>query len=166
MTLRAGRWGRHCTAPEIWLSGMKNGLILGAWNAGSVIDHCRAPRGQWRDGRRVSVPQGNDEAAVIGIPDKIKGEVAKAFVVLQPEFAMLDDRNEIIRMLKTHVRKEIGPVAVVRSVEFVDALPRSKKQKNGPPGAERPRGRWKLGTGRCVSGPLPCGNDALSGLRM
>jgi acetyl-CoA synthetase len=69
------------------------------------------------------------DAAVIGIPDKIKGEVAKAFVVLQPEFAALDDRNEIIRMLKTHLRKEVGPVAVIRSVEFVDALPRTRSGK-------------------------------------
>jgi acetyl-CoA synthetase len=69
------------------------------------------------------------EAAVIGIADKIKGEVAKAFVVLQPEFAALDDRNEIIRMLKNHIRKEVGPVAVIRSVEFVEALPRTRSGK-------------------------------------
>ena len=69
------------------------------------------------------------DVAVIGIPDKIKGEVAKAFVVLQPEFAVLDDRNEIVRMLKAHMRKEVGPVAVIRSVEFVDTLPRTRSGK-------------------------------------
>ena len=69
------------------------------------------------------------DAAVIGIPDKIKGEVAKAFIVLQPEFATLEDHNEIIRMLKTHLRKEVGPVAVIRSVEFVSALPRTRSGK-------------------------------------
>jgi acetyl-CoA synthetase len=69
------------------------------------------------------------EAAVIGIPDKIKGEVAKAYIVLQAEFAALDDRNEIIRMLKTHIRKEVGPVAVIRSMEFVETLPRTSSGK-------------------------------------
>jgi acetyl-CoA synthetase len=69
------------------------------------------------------------DAAVIGIPDKIKGEVAKAFIVLQREFAALDDHNEIIRMLKSHIRKEVGPVAVIRSVEFVEALPRTSSGK-------------------------------------
>ena len=65
------------------------------------------------------------EAAVIGVPDKIKGEVGRAFIVLRPDFAVLDDRDEIIRMLKAHLRKEIGPVAVVRGLDFVDSLPKT-----------------------------------------
>ncbi|MBZ4685831.1 MAG: acetate/CoA ligase [Desulfomicrobiaceae bacterium] len=65
-------------------------------------------------------------AAVIGVPDRIKGEVAKAFVVLTPEFAALEDPGEIIRLLRQHVRKEIGPVAVLRSVVFVEAIPRAE----------------------------------------
>ncbi|AMD92226.1 acetyl-coenzyme A synthetase [Desulfomicrobium orale DSM 12838] len=65
------------------------------------------------------------EAAVIGVPDKIKGEVGRAFIVLRPDFAVLDDRDEIIRMLKAHLRKEIGPVAVVRGMDFVDSLPKT-----------------------------------------
>lgn len=69
------------------------------------------------------------DVAVIGVADKIKGEVAKAFVVLHPEFATLDDRNEIVRMLKNHIRKEVGPVAVLRSIVFVDALPRTRSGK-------------------------------------
>lgn len=69
------------------------------------------------------------DVAVVGIPDKIKGEVGKAFVVLTPDFAMLEDRNEIIRMLKDHLRKEVGPVAVIRSIEFVDSLPRTNSGK-------------------------------------
>lgn len=69
------------------------------------------------------------EVAVVGIPDKIKGEVGKAFVVLRPDFAVLEDRNEIIRMLKEHLRKEIGPVAVIRVIEFVDTLPHTQSGK-------------------------------------
>ena len=69
-------------------------------------------------------------AAVIGVPDRIKGEEAKAFVVLTPEFAALEDPGEIIRLLRQHVRKEIGPVAVLRSVVFVEAIPRTD---NGAP---------------------------------
>lgn len=65
------------------------------------------------------------EAAVIGVPDRIKGEMGKAFIVLSPEFAVLDDRDEIIRTLKAHLRKEIGPVTVIRNMEFVDALPKT-----------------------------------------
>jgi len=66
------------------------------------------------------------EAAVIGVPDKIKGEAAKAFVILNPGYAPSD---ELILELKKHMRKELGPVAVIKSVEFREALPRTKSGK-------------------------------------
>ncbi|WP_028573831.1 acetate--CoA ligase [Desulfonatronovibrio hydrogenovorans] len=68
------------------------------------------------------------EAAVIGIPDKIKGEVAKAFVTLSADVE-IDDTDELIKILKTHVRKELGPVAVVKSIEFRDKLPKTRSGK-------------------------------------
>jgi acetyl-CoA synthetase len=66
------------------------------------------------------------EAAVIGVPDKIKGEAAKAFILLNPDFAPSD---ELILELKKHMRKELGPVAVIKSVEFRAELPRTKSGK-------------------------------------
>jgi acetyl-CoA synthetase len=68
------------------------------------------------------------EAAVIGIPDKIKHEVAKAFVILKAD-AEVDDTNELIKTLKAHVRNELGPVAVVKSIEFRDKLPKTRSGK-------------------------------------
>lgn len=68
------------------------------------------------------------EAAVIGIPDKIKHEVAKAFVTLS-EDADTDDPDELIKILKAHVRKELGPVAVVKSIEFREKLPKTRSGK-------------------------------------
>lgn len=68
------------------------------------------------------------EAAVIGIPDKIKHEVAKAFVTLS-EDAEIEDTDELIKILKAHVRKELGPVAVVKSIEFRDKLPKTRSGK-------------------------------------
>ncbi len=68
------------------------------------------------------------EAAVIGIPDKIKHEVAKAFVTLNAD-AEVDDPNELIKTLKAHVRNELGPVAVVKSIEFRDKLPKTRSGK-------------------------------------
>ncbi|MFW6324335.1 MAG: acetate--CoA ligase, partial [Desulfovibrionales bacterium] len=52
------------------------------------------------------------EAAVIGIPDTIKGQVAKGFVVLNDDNAGVDDPMELIKELKEHVRRELGPIAV------------------------------------------------------
>jgi acetyl-CoA synthetase len=69
------------------------------------------------------------EAAVIGVPDKIKGEVAKAFVLLSEEHGEVEDQDELIKVLKNHVRKELGPVAVVKSIEFRDKLPKTRSGK-------------------------------------
>ncbi|MBU1002643.1 MAG: acetate--CoA ligase [Proteobacteria bacterium] len=71
-----------------------------------------------------------NEAAVIGIPDAIKGEVAKAFVILtegwQEEY---DNSEELITALKKHVRYELGPVAVLKSLEFRSTLPKTRSGK-------------------------------------
>ncbi len=70
------------------------------------------------------------EAAVIGVPDKIKGEVAKAFVILGEGWeADYENSDELIAALQSHVRRELGPVAVVRSIEFRNTLPRTRSGK-------------------------------------
>ncbi len=66
------------------------------------------------------------EAAVVGVPDKIKGEAAKSFIVLNPGFTGSD---ELVKDLKRHMRGELGPVAVIKSVEFCDTLPRTRSGK-------------------------------------
>ena len=69
------------------------------------------------------------EAAVVAVADRIKGQVAKAFVVLDPAYADVDDPASLVKELKEHVRREMGPVAVVRSIEIVEGLPRTKSGK-------------------------------------
>ena len=70
------------------------------------------------------------EAAVIGVPDKIKGEVAKAFVIrAQGWEADYETAEDLVTSLIAHVRRELGPVAVVRSIEFRDTLPRTRSGK-------------------------------------
>jgi len=66
------------------------------------------------------------EAAIIGVPDKIKGETAKAFVILNDTHQPSD---ELIVELTKHMRKELGPVAVLKGVEFRTSLPRTKSGK-------------------------------------
>jgi len=63
------------------------------------------------------------EAGVIGKPDEIKGEVAKAFVILKHGEKRSD---ELAVDLQKHVRKELGPIAVVSEIEFVDKLPKTR----------------------------------------
>jgi acetyl-CoA synthetase len=66
------------------------------------------------------------EAAAIGIPDKIKGEVAKAFVTLKVGF---EASEELVKELKAHIRTELGPVAIVKTIEFRDKLPKTRSGK-------------------------------------
>jgi acetyl-CoA synthetase len=67
-----------------------------------------------------------NEVAVIGVPDKIKGEAAKAFVILNNDFTADD---AMVKELKRTVRNELGPVAVIKSVEFRETLPRTRSGK-------------------------------------
>jgi len=69
------------------------------------------------------------EAAIIGIPDSIKGEVAKAFVILNEEFNDPEDPDELLKSLKAHIRRELGPVAVVKSIEIRKKLPKTRSGK-------------------------------------
>jgi len=66
------------------------------------------------------------EAAVVGVPHQIKGEVVKAYVILRSGRAPSADLKE---ELKRHVAKEIGPIAKPESLGFVNDLPKTRSGK-------------------------------------
>ena len=66
------------------------------------------------------------EAAVIGKPDPLKGNVIKAFVTLRVGASPGDNLAED---LANHVRKSLGPVAVPAEIEFMDRLPKTRSGK-------------------------------------
>ena len=61
------------------------------------------------------------EAAVCGIPDKLKGESIIAFVVLKQ--GVKNDTNELKSELIQTVRKGVGPIATPDQIYFVSKLP-------------------------------------------
>ena len=63
------------------------------------------------------------EAAVVGIPDKFKGEVPKAFIVLKENEALAG--LEVIKYL----RKNLALFKIPKFVEFTKALPRTATGK-------------------------------------
>uniref|UniRef100_A0A7V4CHH4 Acetate--CoA ligase n=1 Tax=candidate division WOR-3 bacterium TaxID=2052148 RepID=A0A7V4CHH4_UNCW3 len=66
------------------------------------------------------------EAAVIGIPHEVKGDVPKAFVVLKVGY---QPSEELKNELKEWVAKEIGPIARPEDIEFRDKLPKTRSGK-------------------------------------
>lgn len=67
------------------------------------------------------------ECAVIGVHDELSGQRPRGFVVLKAgvELAGEEVEAELIEM----VRREIGPVAALRSITVVDALPKTRSGK-------------------------------------
>jgi len=59
-------------------------------------------------------------AAVIGKPDEARGQIVKAFIVLQPgeqpSQALMDE-------IQAHVRGRLAPYEYPKEIEFIDALP-------------------------------------------
>ncbi|MFA7291362.1 MAG: AMP-binding protein [Rhodocyclaceae bacterium] len=59
-------------------------------------------------------------AAVVGVPDEVRGTIVKAFVVLQP--GNVADAA-LVSALQEHVRQTLAPYETPKAIEFVDALP-------------------------------------------
>ncbi len=66
------------------------------------------------------------EAAVIGVPDEIRGEAIKAFVTVRVG-VQADER--LVATLIRHVRDELGPIATPSEVVLVESLPKTRSGK-------------------------------------
>ena len=66
------------------------------------------------------------ECGVSGVPDDLRGEVACAFVVLR---AGVEPTDELKKELIKHVRDVMGPIVVIRDIQFVRMLPKTRSGK-------------------------------------
>jgi len=66
-----------------------------------------------------------NESAVVGIPDKVRGEIPVAFVVLESGEASKGLEENLVKT----VRKEIGPIAGLKKIYFVEDLPKTRSGK-------------------------------------
>lgn len=62
------------------------------------------------------------ECAVVGSPDPERGEIVKAFVTLKPG---VNPTQTLVSELQEHVKHVTAPYKYPRSIEFVDALPKT-----------------------------------------
>ena len=66
------------------------------------------------------------EAAVIGLPDEMAGELVKAFVALKPGISA----DEALQAaLMAHARKRLGPAVAPREIAFRHNLPKTRSGK-------------------------------------
>jgi acetyl-CoA synthetase len=66
------------------------------------------------------------EAAVIGAPDDVRGQVVRAVVVLRDGFT---PNQDLVAALQEHVKNETAPYKYPRVVDFADELPKTASGK-------------------------------------
>jgi acetyl-CoA synthetase len=66
------------------------------------------------------------EAACIGVPDEVKGNLIHAYCIL---VAGHEGNDALVKTLKQHVREQMGPIAVPTQITFVPGLPKTRSGK-------------------------------------
>jgi acetyl-CoA synthetase len=59
-------------------------------------------------------------AAAVGVPDELRGELVKAFIVLDEGFS---PSEELVREIQDHVRSRLAAHEYPREIQFIEALP-------------------------------------------
>ena len=67
------------------------------------------------------------ECAVVASPDAIRGNIVKAYVILKDD--VIQNENELIKTLQSHVKEMTAPYKYPRKIEFVDELPKTASGK-------------------------------------
>ncbi|WP_010529673.1 acyl-CoA synthetase MbcS [Lentibacillus jeotgali] len=67
------------------------------------------------------------ECAVVASPDEVRGNVVKAFIVLQQ--GVNPDDPDLVRDLQKHVKELTAPYKYPRKIEFIDELPKTTSGK-------------------------------------
>jgi acetyl-CoA synthetase len=132
-------WGDHKRFIETYFSSFKNVYFSGDgcridqegdyWLLGRLDDVVNV------SGHRIGTAEVESalvshpavaEAAVVPIPDLIKGQGLYAFVSLVES---VSESEELKKVLKDHVRKEIGPIAIPNQIQFAKALTKTRSGK-------------------------------------
>jgi 2-aminobenzoate-CoA ligase len=66
------------------------------------------------------------ECGVVGVPDAVRGQIVKAFVVLRPGF---ESGPHMVEELQRFVKSQIAPYKYPRAIAFRDGLPRTETGK-------------------------------------
>jgi acetyl-CoA synthetase len=141
--------------PGIYLSGDKakrdeDGYI---WALGRIDDVLKVAGHRISNAEVESAAEKHPAvaaAAVIGKPDKVKGENIVVFAVLKPG-TKADEALQ--KDIKNFVRKTLGPIAIPSNVEFVKRYPRTSQESPQEP-QSRPK-HWDSQQEICLQSQIP-----------
>jgi len=116
---RRGKWfgakdlGSADEDGYFWYGGRADDVIIAAgWTISPLeVERALLSHGQIR------------EAAVVGAPDEVKGQIVKAVLVAD------GDEDGLVEELQELVRRELSPHEYPRQIEFVDQLPKTPNGK-------------------------------------
>ncbi len=126
MAAITGRSFRASITPAIRRRSIEDGYVWFAGRADEIIKIAGHRIGTIEVETALLGHPAVAESGVIGRPDELRGEVISAFVVLKQGFTASD---ELKRTLLDQVRHELGPVAVIGDLNFVDMLPKTRSGK-------------------------------------
>ncbi|WP_436939717.1 acyl-CoA synthetase MbcS [Staphylococcus xylosus] len=66
------------------------------------------------------------ECAVVASPHEIRGNIVKAFIILQEGISATDDT---VKTLQNYVKQDVAPYKYPRAIEFVEDLPKTNSGK-------------------------------------
>ncbi len=66
------------------------------------------------------------ESAVIGVPDDVRGNIVKAYIILAPGH---EGNDALVKELQDHVKKVTAPYKYPREIDFVEELPKTLSGK-------------------------------------
>ncbi len=64
------------------------------------------------------------ECAVIGVPDEIRGQLVKAYIILAKDYVS-QAGQKLVEEIQKHVKKQTAPYKYPRLIEFVEELPKT-----------------------------------------
>jgi acyl-coenzyme A synthetase/AMP-(fatty) acid ligase len=119
-----GRDGWHMTGDTGYLD--EDGCLFFIGRSDDIISSSGYRIGPTEVENALSRHPAVQECAVAASPDAERGEVVKAFVVLQDGCS---GSSELVRALQDFVKQEIAPFKYPRRIEFVAELPRTSSGK-------------------------------------
>jgi acetyl-CoA synthetase len=114
--MRTGDYGRKDKDGNFWFSGRQDDIIeSGGYRIGpGEVEDCLM--------KHPAVAL----VGVIGVPDPVRGEIVKAFIL--PRAGVTPDKD-LEKSIQEHVKKRLEAHAYPREVVFVDEMPRTKTGK-------------------------------------